>query len=205
MRPVRSGFEFRMSLSSDKPRVSRNFDHLDDTAVRGKTAQRHAVLLQYFAVIVVYFITVAVAFADLVCTVQLLCQRAFFEYTRISAKAECSADILDTDLIRHDMDDRMSGIGFQLHTVGVIISDDVSGKFHNSKLHAQTQPEKGDIMSAGILYGSDFTLNPSVTEAAGNKDTAYIREEFIHVVCGYCLGINPFDIYSSVRVDTAVL
>ena len=60
MRPVWPGFEFGMCLSGDKPRMGRNFDHFDDPAVRGKTAQRHAVLLQYFAVIVVYFITVAV-------------------------------------------------------------------------------------------------------------------------------------------------
>ena len=65
MRPVRSGFEFRMCLCRNEPRMGRDFDHFDDAAVRRESAQRHSMFLQDVAVIVVHFIAVAVAFADL--------------------------------------------------------------------------------------------------------------------------------------------
>ena len=37
MRFVRSGFELRMSLRSNEPRMFRNLDHLHNTAIRRKT------------------------------------------------------------------------------------------------------------------------------------------------------------------------
>ena len=39
-----SGFEFRMRLSSDEPRMIRNLDHLNDVTVRRETNQFHTII-----------------------------------------------------------------------------------------------------------------------------------------------------------------
>ena len=140
---VRPGFELRMCLCRNEPRMGRDLDHLDDAAVRRESAQRHPVFLQDVAVIVVYFIAVAVAFADLSCAVQFLGEGAFFEHARICAEAERASNVFHTDLIRHDVDDRMGGIRFQLHAVRVIITDYISGELYDGELHARHRPRNG--------------------------------------------------------------
>ena len=60
-------------------------------------------------------------------------------------------------------------------------------------------------MGAGIFDRCDLAFDPSVSEAAGDKDAAYIGEDLFRIFFGDSLGIDPFDIHGGVRVDTAVL
>lgn len=68
---VRSGFEFRMSLCCKEPRVIRNFNHLNDSSIRGGTAEFHAALGKCCTEIIVDFVTVTVSLMDLFRTVKL--------------------------------------------------------------------------------------------------------------------------------------
>ena len=68
---VRSGFEFWMSLCCKEPRVIRNFNHLNDSSIRGGTAEFHAALGKCCTEIIVDFVTVTVSLMDLFRTEKL--------------------------------------------------------------------------------------------------------------------------------------
>ena len=54
-----------MKLAAEKPGVIFELDHLHQVAIRGETAQNHALGLVEVAVAVVEFVAVAVALRDL--------------------------------------------------------------------------------------------------------------------------------------------
>ena len=64
MRAVRAGFELRVCLGCNKPRMIRLLDHLQDMSVGGETAKTHAVLREDRAVVIVDLVTVAMALVD---------------------------------------------------------------------------------------------------------------------------------------------
>ena len=72
------------------------------------------------------------------------------------------------------MDDRMRGVRFQFHTVCIVISDHISCKFHNGKLHAKTETEKWNFVCAGVFDCFDLSVYTAVSETSRHEDTAYI-------------------------------
>ena len=60
-----------MSLCCKEPRVIRNFNHLNDSSIRGGTAEFHAALGKCCTEIIVDFVTVTVSLMDLFRTVKL--------------------------------------------------------------------------------------------------------------------------------------
>ena len=69
MRTVGTGFELRMCLRGNKPRVLRLLDHLHDMSVGGETAEAHAVLREDGTIVVVDLVAVAMALVDRFCSV----------------------------------------------------------------------------------------------------------------------------------------
>ena len=84
---VGTGLEFRVSLGGNKPGMARKFYHLHNPPVRRHTGQEHAVLGQYFPVIVIDFVAVPVAFVDDLLAVQLKSPGIRIQHTGIGAKA----------------------------------------------------------------------------------------------------------------------
>ena len=72
VRAVRSGFQFRMSLRSDKERMLFQFHHLYDTPVRRKTGEGQTVIGQSFPVIIIYFIAVSVPLLNVIRSIELI-------------------------------------------------------------------------------------------------------------------------------------
>ena len=73
VRTRRAGFEFRVRLRSDEPRVVAQLHHFHDVLVRGDAADVHPRVLQRLAVVVVDLITMAVPFVDellLICRIR---------------------------------------------------------------------------------------------------------------------------------------
>ena len=70
----------------------------------------------------------------------------------------------------------MCGRRIKLNTVGIIISNYISCKFNNSKLHTKTQAKIRYMVLSCILNRIKFTVNASRTEAAGNKNTIHVTE-----------------------------
>lgn len=74
------------------------------------------------------------------------------------------------------MDDRMGCIRVQFHTVGIFVADDITGKFHNGKLHSETETKERDIVGTCITDCFDLPLYTAVAKSARNKNTADISK-----------------------------
>lgn len=71
----------------------------------------------------------------------------------------------------------MCGLGVQLYAVGVVVADDIACKFHNSKLHTETQAQEGNLVGSWPLADCfDFAVNAAVAESARDEDAAYIAQ-----------------------------
>ena len=58
--------------------------------------------------------------------------------TGIGSQPQGAADVFDSVLVGHQVDDRVGGGGVQLDAVRIFIADDMAGEFHDGQLHAQT-------------------------------------------------------------------
>ena len=59
-------------------------------------------------------------------------------------------------------------------------------------------------MFTGILDCSNFSFDSTIAKTTRNQDTAHIREQFIHILRSYGLGVDPFNIDNGMIVDTAM-
>ena len=144
------------------------------------------------------------AFVNGFLVVQLVCLGRFIQDTGVGTKAQRTADIFYSVLIRHQGNDRMGRIGIQLDAVCVVHAAYVTGKFHNGKLHAQAQAQEGDLVLAGVLDGAEFAVNAPVAETARYQDALDATKDLIHVVVVELFRIHPFDINSGPLINTAV-
>jgi len=69
MRAVRTGFEFRMELAGDKPRVIDNFNHLYYTLIRRKSGKDDSMFFKLLTKFIIDFISVAVTLIDQMFTI----------------------------------------------------------------------------------------------------------------------------------------
>ena len=143
MGAVWPGFQLWMGLSGDKPGVGRNLDHLHDPSVRGKSGKLHAMGGQVIPEIIVDLIAMAVPFLDLICPVQFICLGSFVQDTRISAEPQSSADVLNANLIRHDVDDWVQGIRLQLSAVGIVVPTTLRANSMIATCIPRQSPRKG--------------------------------------------------------------
>lgn len=104
---IRTGFEFRVGLGCDEPRMGIQFDHFNNSAVRGNTAEAHTVFDQFLAIVVINFIAVTMALFNFTGAVELVGFGIRVENTFVSAESQSAAQISDSVLIRHNMDKRM--------------------------------------------------------------------------------------------------
>ncbi len=70
----------------------------------------------------------------------------------------------------------MGCIRIQFHTVGIIVADDIAGKFHNRKLHSKTETKERDLVGTCITDCRDLAFDTAVTKSARTKDAIHITE-----------------------------
>ena len=86
VRAVGPGFQLRMALGSDKERMVRKLDHLNDPSVRRNSGEQHAVVTQYLTVIVIYLVAVTVALMDDFLAVQGIGSGGFVQNAGVGAQ-----------------------------------------------------------------------------------------------------------------------
>lgn len=74
----------------------------------------------------------------------------------------------------------MAGLLFKFGGVGFFDSTDVAGELDGGDLHAEADPEVGDLVLAGVLGGEDFPFDSTFAEAAGNEDAIDLSDD------GFC-------------------
>ena len=91
MGPVGAALELRVELAGNKPRMLRNYNHLDDTSIWGESGKHHSIFLKYFTVIVINFVTVTMSFLDLFAAIKLVSLRILVKDTWVGTKTKCSS------------------------------------------------------------------------------------------------------------------
>ena len=112
MRSVRTGLELRVRLGGNEERMRRQLAHFHDPSVRGDTGKPQSAFQENGTAVVVYFIAVSVSLMDGILSVELICQRVFFQNTGVGSEPQGTADILNTVLVGHKGDNRMGCEGF---------------------------------------------------------------------------------------------
>ena len=185
MRSVRTGFKLRMRLGGNEERMRRQLAHFHDPSIRGDTGKPQSAFHEDGTVVVVYFIAVSVSFVNGIFSVELMCQRVFFQNTGVGAKPQGAADILDAVLVGHKGDDRMGCGGIQLD--------------------AQAESKVGNLMGSGVVDGVDHAFDAAGTETARDQYAVCIGKQFSHILLCHRFRIDPFDVDNAAVGDAAVL
>ena len=77
-----------------------------------------------------------------------------------------------------------------LARIGVGQAQCVTRELDHGALHAQTDPQEGNVVLAGEAHGLDLTLDTAVAEARGHQDTGHLAQLRSHVLAGDLLRID---------------
>ena len=124
----------------------------------------------------------AVALVYLLLAVEGVGLGALIQHARVGAKPQGTADILDADLVRHDVYHRVGGVRVELSAVGVPEAHHISCKLHNGKLHAKAQAQERNPVLTCVADGQYFAVNAPASKAAGHENAADIPQELLHIV-----------------------
>ena len=177
MRRQRRGLEFRMILARHKPRVVRQFNHLDQPTVRRYAAKPQPLRLQAVPVIVVEFVPVPVPFAYFKHPIGGFRLRSGRQHARVGAQPHGAALFRDLLLLRHQVDHRVRRGGGKLGTHRPRQPGYMARKFHHGALHAQADAEKGNPLFPRIPDGLDLALNATVPKPARHQHTSHPAQQ----------------------------
>ena len=102
-----------------------------------------------------------------VCLVRLA---TLHQFTFVRTQSHGASHLGDVLLLLHDVDDVVWRLRIHLTAVGILVAQHVAGKFDDHHLHTQTDAEGGNIMSAGVFGGNDFSFNTAQAEPWANHD-----------------------------------
>lgn len=91
MRMIRTGFEFRMSLSCNEERMRRDFNPLNNMLIRRESNRNKSSLPESLTIIVIDFITMTMTLGDIFGSIELIRLRFRIEVAWISTKTPRSA------------------------------------------------------------------------------------------------------------------
>ena len=142
---------------------------------------------------------------DRLFAIKFVCLCGLVQHARIGAKTKGAADIFNAILFRHQMDNRMCCLRVEFVTVRSVESYYISCKFHDRKLHTETETEEWNLVLAGIFDRKDLTVNTTVTETTRYENTADVSQKLIYILFIDILGRNPFNVDIALVGKTAVL
>jgi len=109
----RGGFEFRMKLPRQEPRVVSQLNNLDQVAAGRDPTDSHPRFFQLKPVFIIEFVTMAVAFIDFPVAISGKGERFFSQLTGVLTQSHGPALITIHILIVHQVDDGVRRIRFK--------------------------------------------------------------------------------------------
>ena len=186
--------ELGVELRRHEERVVAQLDHLHEALVRGRPADDQAGGLEPPAQEVVDLVAVAVALVDHGVAVDLPRPRPLVHLDRVSPEPHRAAHVGDLLLLGQQVDHRERGLGIELGRVRPVHSAGVAGELGDRDLHAQADPQVGDLLLAGHPRGGDLALDAAAAEAARNEDPVGASEPASGLRGRELLGVDPVDL-----------
>ena len=163
---------FGMELGADKPTVAGDLYNLDQVTLGIHADALHAVFLVFVFIKVVELVSVAMAFADLWCAIDLGHTTAFSQVAAVSTQTHGAAQVGNGLLLLHHVDDIVRSID-HLTRVGVFVTQHVAGKFDDHHLHAEAYTEGRQVVDTRILHSDNLAFDATLSEARAYQDACH--------------------------------
>ena len=69
----------------------------------------------------------------------------------------------------------------KFYTVGILISQHMTGKFYDRHLHSKADAKVRDFVNTGILCCQDHSFGTSVSKSSRNQDTIHLVKHLIQI------------------------
>ena len=112
--------EFRMELNGDEPGVVREFDDLDELAVRRFSGHEESVLCECLLIRPVELVAMPMPFVNDVTVVNLPSTGLFGKLTRILAQPHRASHVIDGQKVTEFVDNLVLGVWITLRRVGAL-------------------------------------------------------------------------------------
>ena len=102
------------------------------------------------------------------------------------------------------IDDRVRRVALELGRVGAREPCDVPRELHHRELHAEADPEEGDLVLAGVADRRDLPFRSSVAEPARDEHRVEVRKELLGPVLLDGLRIDVLEVNLAVVREARV-
>src|SRR6266851_10095316 len=160
--------EFRMELAAEEIRMVRNFHDLHIGSVRGAAGKAHARAGEYGLILAVEFIAVAMALADLGCSVSVGSVAVRFQLASPGSQSHGAAQFVNAAQFTQFVNHTMRGCRIKLAGICLLQSADVACVLNACRLHAQADAEIRYLLLARIADRIQHAFNAALAESAGD-------------------------------------
>ncbi len=180
-------------------------DDLDEPPLLERARDDEAGLHEPLAIEVVHLIAVPVSLQDHRLAVQLARLGAPGYLDRLGAEAHRAAEILDSLLLRQEVDHRVRRLRIHLGRVRAVQADDVPSELGDRDVHAEADAEIRDPPLARDAACEDLALPPARAKAARHQHAVDRLEQLGCLVVGHILGVDPAHPHGAAAVQARVL
>ena len=193
---------FGMELRADVPAQGGYLDDFHQVGLRIDARTLHAGCLVLGLVVVVELIAVAVTLLDVLRAVSLVSLAALLQDTFVGAQTHGAAHVGDGLLLLHDVDDVMRCFFVHFAAVSVGQSQDIPCELDGHALHAQTDAERRDVVSAGVLDGDKLAGDAPLAESRSYQYARLVFQGFGYVVVRQLLAVHEVYGHLAIVVGT---
>jgi len=160
-----------VELDRDKPGVVSQLNNLHQSPFLICSGNNKPLFLETCFILIIKLIAVPVALLYGYRAVCGICFATAHNGARVRAQPHGSAFVRNIFLIGKQIDNRVLCFWFKLGTVRILQPANVTRILNNRALHAKTDAKKRNIIFPRTPSNFNFTLNATVSKAAGYEDT----------------------------------
>src|SRR5664280_2728797 len=191
----RLGREFGVKLDTDKERMILEFEGLDQVFLRINSSDAHAMFLEGCTVVIVGLETMAMAFGKRGCPIGLFHPAPRRDGVLVDTEPHGPAQLLYALLRRHEVDDKVLGIGLELLGVRVRNAKYVPCKLDAGNLHTQADAQVGQIVGTCVSRSQDHPFDATFSETARDQDAVILaRVQQAHPLLLDLFAVNQIDV-----------
>jgi hypothetical protein len=197
--------ELRMGLGAHPERMALELDELDQAAVGRGTRAHEAAVVEAALEPGVELVAVAVPLRDHDLAVGPRHLGSGHELGDVGPEPHGPALVGDAPLGLHEVDHRVRRLRVELARVGAGHAEHVAGVLDGHHLHAEAQPQAGDVVLAGVAGRRDLPLDAALAEPTGDHDAVEVVEAALGEQTLDVLGLDPLDLDLGGVEEPAVL
>src|ERR1700686_5813526 len=174
MRLQRLRFEFRMELTPNEKRMTRNLHDLNVSAVRSRARNAQPGRHHGLFILTIELVAMPMPLADLGLTIDFVRQRPRLDLARPCPQPHRATQLFHAAQLAQLVDHAMRSRRIELTRVSIRQSANVARKFNAGGLHPQTDPEVRDMLLARVLDRLQHAFDAPLAESPGHKQSVVL-------------------------------